>query len=127
MIIRIQCAFGEYFLKILQNTWAVINTDKLFYLNSAYYHFPNSVILRFSEQAKIFTVRFLNRYRLDLQNQWNLHIKQKAKKYTDQSYSACVRLVFLIDFTKHVDSKIAPKTRGIIIIDILFYFYNTYM
>ena len=44
-----------------------------------YYHFPDSVTLRFSEQAKIlFTLRFLNIYRLDLQNQWNLDIKQEA-------------------------------------------------
>ena len=42
-----------------------------------YYHFPNSVTLRFSEHAKIFTRQFLNRYRLDLQNQWNLHINRK--------------------------------------------------
>ena len=34
---------------------------------------------------------------------------KKAKKYTDQSYSACVRWVFPIDFTKQVDSKIALK------------------
>ena len=33
-----------------------------------YYHFPNSVTLRFIEQARIFTQRFPNRYRLDLQN-----------------------------------------------------------
>ena len=42
-----------------------------------YYHFPNCVTLRFSEHAKIFTRQFLNRYRLDLQNQWNLHINRK--------------------------------------------------
>ena len=36
-----------------------------------YYHFPNSATLRFmiSEQANIFTRRFLNRYGLDLQYQ----------------------------------------------------------
>ena len=32
--------------------------------------------------------------------------------------------VFLQDFTKHVDSKIAPKTRAIINIDMLFYMNN---
>ena len=36
---------------------------------------------------------FLNRYRLDLQNQLNFHTKQKANKYTDQSYSMCVLAV----------------------------------
>ena len=34
-----------------------------------YYHFPNSVTIRFSEQAKIFKRRFLNKYGLDLQYQ----------------------------------------------------------
>ena len=77
-----------------------------------YYHFPNSVTLRFSEQAKIFTRRCPNRQWLDLQNLWNLHIKQKANQYTDQSYSECVWCVFLQDFTKHMDSKIAPKTQA---------------
>ena len=47
-----------------------------------YYHFPNSATLRFSEQANIFTRRFLNRYGLDLQYQWNLHIKHKTKNST---------------------------------------------
>ena len=41
--------------------------------------------------------------------------------YTDQSYSECVLCVFLQDFTKHMDSKIAPKTQAILIIDMLFY------
>ena len=79
-----------------------------------YYHFPNSVTLRFSERAKIFTRWFPYRYWLDLENQWNLHNKQKANQYTDHSYSACVWCVFLQDFTKHVDSKIAPRTRAIV-------------
>ena len=64
---------------------------------------------------------------MDLQNQWNLHIKQKANQYIDQSYSECVWCVFLQDFTKHVDSKIAPKTRAIVNIDMLFYMNNACM
>ena len=59
------------------------------------------------------------KYRLDLQNQWNLHVKWKANHYPDQSYSVCVRWVFLSDYTKNVDSNIAPKTRAIINIDML--------
>ena len=89
---------------------------------AVYYHFPNSVTLRFSEQAKIFT-----QIVIEFQNQWNLHIKQKANQYTDQSYSECVWCVFLPDFTKHVDSKIAPKTQAIVFIDMLFYMKNTCM
>ena len=58
---------------------------------------------------------------MDLQNQLNVHIKQKANQYTGQSYSECVWCVFLQDFTRHVDSKIAPKTRAIVSIDMLFY------
>ena len=53
--------------------------------------------------------------------------KRKANQYTDQSYSLCVRWVFLKDFTKHVDSNIGPKTRAIVNIDILFYLNNAYM
>ena len=54
-----------------------------------YYHFPKRVTLRFSEQVKIFTRRFLNRYWLDLQNQWNLHINGKpTKKLTNRNHCA---------------------------------------
>ena len=45
--------------------------------------------------------------------------KQKANQYTDQSYSVCVRWVFLKDFTKHVDSNIGPKIGAIVNIDML--------
>ena len=101
----------------------VLKTQRL----SVYYHFPNSVTLRFSEQAKIFTRRCPNRKWLDLQNQWNLHIKQKANQYTDQSYPECVWCVFLQNFTKHVDSEMAPKTRAIVNIDVLCYINNACM
>ena len=50
----------------------------------------------------------------------------ETNQYTDQSYSECVRCVFQ-DFTKHVDSKIAPKTRAIVIIDMIFYMNNVCM
>ena len=53
--------------------------------------------------------------------------KWKANQYTDQSHSVCVRWVFLKDFSKHVDSNIAPKTRATVNIDMLFYLNNAYM
>ena len=54
--------------------WSIYDNHRIchFYftkLHVSYYHFPNSVTLRFIEQARIFTQRFPNRYRLDLQNQ----------------------------------------------------------
>ena len=45
----------------------------------------------------------------------------------NESYSVCVRWVFLKDFTKHVDNNIAPKTRALVNIDMLFYLNNAYM
>ena len=57
----------------------------------------------------------------------NWHIKQKVNQCTGQSYTECVRCVFLQDFTKHVDSKIAPKTRAIVNINMLFYMNNDFI
>ena len=68
-------------------------------LHVSYYHFPNSVTLRFIKQARNFTQRFPHRYRLDLQNQYNLHTEPKANQYTDQSYSVSVRWIVLKHFT----------------------------
>ena len=54
--------------------------------------------------------------------------KRKANQYTDQSYSLCVRWVFLKDFTKkNVGRIVGPKTRAIVNIDMLFYLNNAYM
>ena len=90
-------------------------------------HFPNSVTLRFTEQAIIFTRRFLHWHRLDLQNQNEICIFKKANLYTEQSYSLCDRWVFLKDFTKNVDRYKRLNTLAIINSDILFYLNNAYM
>ena len=64
---------------------------------------------RFGEQAKVFTRRLLYTYRMDLQTQWNLHIKQKVNQYTDQSYSECVQLVV---FKGLIENKIGVQSRS---------------
>ena len=51
-------------LHILSPATTYAGTSGTLSPENIYHYFPNSVTLRFSEQAKIFTVRFLNRYRL---------------------------------------------------------------
>ena len=66
-----------------------------------YYHFPNSVTFRFSEQAKISHDDFYT----DVD--WIFKLTEILNPTNPMS----VRCVFLKDITKHLDSQKTPKTQ----------------
>ena len=137
--IDIFCFFQN---KILKNKlWnpAYVNRDRHFRWYMLNYWFNAMIILFFPlastsfrtiisqtawQQARIFTQRFLNRYRLNLQHQWFCISNRKPTNTLTNRIQCAFDEYF---FEKQVDSNIAPKTRAIIHIHILFYLNNAYM
>lgn len=65
---------------------------------------------------------FTRRFLLDRQTQCNLHIKKKTNQHTNQSFSVCVRRVFLKGFTKY-----RAKTQAMISFDMLYQKYSIWI